>query len=229
MSDRHSTADGEQVTAHEAIWQRIATNRVMPIVRLSDVLPLLDIVRALHEGGIRVIEFPLTTPGALDAVAACRAHYPDVVVGVGTVHSVSDARRSLDAGAQFLASYAFNESMIDAAHQHGVPAFPAAMTPTEIVTARDAGADAVKVFPARVLGSDYISLLRAPLAHIPLLPSGGIAAAEVPNYLQAGAEAVGVSDLVEPGAVRKADWAAITTRARALVEATHPQVISVGR
>lgn len=228
MSGSNSMNDGGQVTAYEAIWRRIAANRVMPIVRLADALPLLDIARALHEGGIRVIEFPLTTPGALEAVSACRVHYPDVVVGVGTVHSESDAQRSLDAGAQFLASYGFNESMIGAAHRGGVAAFPAAMTPTEIVTARDAGADAVKVFPAQVLGPNYISLIRAPLAHIPLLPSGGIPAAQVPDYLRAGAEAVGVSDLVDPAAVHQADWASITTRARALVDATRTPAISVG-
>jgi 2-dehydro-3-deoxyphosphogluconate aldolase / (4S)-4-hydroxy-2-oxoglutarate aldolase len=204
----------------EALWQAVVAARVIPILRLEDEYPLLDIARALREGGIGAIEFPLTTPGALDAVAACREHCADVVVGVGTVHSASDARRALDAGAQFLASYGFDDVVVRAALEGGALAFPGVLTPTEIAAAWQAGADAAKVYPASVLGPGYIAHLRAPLPHVPLLPSGGITAAEVADYLRAGATAVGVGDLVDPAALDSGDWAAVTSRARTLTEKT---------
>lgn len=209
----------EQTTERKALWQAVMRNRVVAIMRLTRTFPLPDLAEALHEGGIRVIEFPLTTPGSLAAVRTCRERYGDVVVGVGTVHSYEDARRSLDAGAQFLASYGFDEHVVRAAGEHGALALPGAMTPTEIATAWRAGADAVKVFPAYVSGPGYIAHLQGPLGHIPLLPSGGIASADVPLYLRAGAAAVGVGDLLDPAAIEARDWAAITASARTLVAA----------
>lgn len=202
----------------DAWWQAITAGKTVAIVRLATEYRLLDIAQALRDGGIRTIEFPLSTPGALAAVAACRDKLSDVVTGVGTVHTAADAQRAIEAGAQFVASYGFDPGVVETAREHGVLAMPGVMTPTEIVTAWNAGADSAKIYPAGILGPGYLAQLRGPLPHIPFLPSGGIVSADVPRYLQAGAAAVGVADLLEPSALDSSDWAAVTARARTLTE-----------
>jgi 2-dehydro-3-deoxyphosphogluconate aldolase / (4S)-4-hydroxy-2-oxoglutarate aldolase len=212
-------ADGqrEPIVRRDVWWRAIVAGSVVAIVRLTAEYPLLDIAQALREGGIRTIEFPLTTPGALDAVTSCRDKLGDVVTGVGTVHTAADAQRAIDSGAQFVASYGFDPAVVATAREHDVLALPGVMTPTEIVTAWNAGADAAKIYPAGTLGPGYLTQLRGPLPHIPLLASGGISSAEVHRYLRAGAAAVGVGDLLEPDILEASDWPSVTVRAQALI------------
>ncbi len=173
------------------LLERALARRVVVIVRLKSVAPLIDVAQALADGGIRALEFTLTTPCALDAIAACRARLGDgVVVGAGTVLDGTQARRCLDAGAQFLVSPGFDVEVVTAGRAGGALAMPGAMTPTEIVVAWRAGADVVKVFPARALGPTYISDVLAPLPHILLMPTGGVDETNAAAYLRAGAVAV---------------------------------------
>lgn len=201
--------------------QRIVTGRAVAIVRLHDAAPLVDVAQALVAGGIRAFEFTLTTPGALAAIERCRGVFDaDVVVGAGTVLDTEDARRAIDAGAQFLVSPGVDMSVIGAARESGVLSIPGAMTPTEIVAAWRAGADVVKLFPARALGPRYLSDVLGPLPDVRLMPTGGIDATNAPDYLRAGAAAVAVGGaLVDFMSIARADWASLTKRARALVAA----------
>ena len=203
------------------LLRRALNSRVVAIVRLKGAAPLIDVAQALVDGGIRSLEVTLTTPGALEAIAACRARFGDgVVVGAGTVLDGAQARRCLDAGAQFLVSPGFDPEVVAAARAGGALAMPGAMTPTEIVAAWRAGADIVKVFPARAFGPQYISDLLAPLPDIPLMPTGGVDKTNVAAYLRAGAVAVAASgSLMDAAAIGRGDWATLTRRARALVDA----------
>lgn len=204
-----------------ALRERALAGRLVAIVRLRGPAPLVEIADALIDGGIAALEFTLTTPGALDAVERCRARWGDAaVIGAGTVLDAEQARRALERGAQFLVSPGFDAAVIDAAHAGGALAMPGALTPTEIVAAWRTGADVVKVFPARQFGPSYIADVLAPLPDIPLMPTGGVDAANAAAYLRAGAVAVAAGGtLIDVDAAARGDWAAITARARALADA----------
>jgi len=206
---------------HGELLERTLKDRLVAIIRLRHEAPLARVAEALVAGGIRALEFTLTSPGAVPAITACRARLGnDVIVGAGTVLDAEEARRCLDAGAQFLVSPGFDPAVVALARERGALAMPGALTPTEIVTAWRAGADVVKVFPARAFGPRYIADLLAPLPQIPLMPTGGVDETNVADYLRAGAVGVAVGGrLVAEDAVAQADWNALTERARVLVAA----------
>lgn len=224
-----SMMKGTAMRDHDSVLQQIRVGRVVAIVRLRQEAPLLRVAEALVEGGIMALEFTLTSPGAVAAIAQARAHFgEDVIVGAGTVLDAAEARRCLDAGAQFLVSPGFDRAVVVAARDAGALALPGALTPTEIVTAWRAGADVVKVFPARTFGPRYIADLLAPLPGIPLMPTGGVDETNVAAYLGAGAVGVAVGGrLVAEDAVGRADWDALTERARVLVAAIRPAIDGV--
>jgi 2-dehydro-3-deoxyphosphogluconate aldolase / (4S)-4-hydroxy-2-oxoglutarate aldolase len=205
----------------DLLRRRVLAGRLVAIIRLRAGTALLEVAAALVGGGITTLEFTLTTPGAIEAIKRCRAHFGEaVVVGAGTVLDAEDARRCLAVGAQFLVSPGFDPEVIAAAHAAGALAMPGAMTPTEILAAWRAGADVVKVFPARSLGPRYIADVLAPLPDVLLMPTGGVDATNAADYLRAGAVGVAVGgNLVDPAAVARADWATLTARAHALVAA----------
>lgn len=212
MATAVSTAD---------LLERALAGKIVAIVRLRDGSNMADIAAALIEGGIRALEFTLTTPGAVEAIAACRARFGDgALIGAGTVMDAQGARSCLQAGAQFLVSPHLDPSLIAAAHEAGALAMPGALTPGEIVAAWRAGADVVKVFPIRAFGPAYIKDLLAPLPDIPLMPTGGVDESNAAAYIRAGAVGVAVGGkLFDPAAVAARDWQAITARARTLMEA----------
>ncbi len=156
---------------------------------------------AIIEGGVDVVEVPLGVPGALDAVRALAERFPSALVGAGTVMSAADAERALDAGARFLLSPVLQPDVVEAAHAAGAAAVPGAFTPTEIDACMRAGADLVKLFPADRLTPADLRVLLAALPGAPLLPTGGITAANAAEWLAAGAVAVGVGSALtrEPG------------------------------
>jgi len=203
VSDRHD------------LMQRVRDERVIAIVRLRSDAPLRRVAEALVEGGIRILEFTLTSPGARAAIAECRAHFGETaLIGAGTVLDAAEARECLDAGAQFLVSPGCDPAVVAAARAGGALAMPGALTPTEIIAAWHAGADVVKVFPVRSFGPRYIADLRAPLPEIPLMPTGGIDETNAGAYLRAGAVGVAAGgQLVTEEMVARADWTAITARA----------------
>lgn len=163
---------------------------IMAIVRFRTPSALEDVFDAIRRGGIGLVEVTADTPGALEAVRAAAASGEPV--GAGTIGSVEDARAFAEAGAAFLVSAGVRADVVRVAVELGIPAVPGALSPTEIATALDAGADAVKLFPARLGGPDYLRALRGPFPGVAFVPTGGIRPEDVASWLDAGAACVGL-------------------------------------
>jgi 2-dehydro-3-deoxyphosphogluconate aldolase / (4S)-4-hydroxy-2-oxoglutarate aldolase len=203
------------------ILEAISASKIVAIVRLERYDRAVEVARALARGGITAVEFTLTGAGANEAVAACRAALGDAAqIGVGTVLQERDAHAAIDAGAQFVVTPAVRPAVIGACRERGVPILCGAMTPTEALAAHEAGADMIKIFPARAFGPQYIKDLLAPLPFLKLVPTGGVSAENARAYLEAGAAAVGIGgNLVAAQAVAQGDWERISDTARACVAA----------
>ena len=193
---------------------------VIGIIRVSTAQDLIRIAKALREGGLSCLEITMTTPGALRAIEEAREELPDVLMGAGTVLDAATARQAILAGAQFLVTPTVTLDVIETAHRYGVPVIPGAMTPTEILTAWEAGADMVKVFPASVLGPGFIKAVHGPLSQIPLVPTGGITADNAGEFIRAGAAVVCAGGwLVDKEAVAAEKVEVLRDKARRLVAA----------
>jgi 2-dehydro-3-deoxyphosphogluconate aldolase/(4S)-4-hydroxy-2-oxoglutarate aldolase len=174
----------------------------------------------LAEAGVRSLEITLNTPGALDALRrAGRRLGSEVALGAGTVRGVDGARAAVDAGAAYLVSPHTNPSIGEVAREAGVAWLPGAFTPTEVVAAWDAGADAVKLFPARLGGPRYLRDLREPLDDIPIVPTGGVTAESIVDWFAAGAVAVGAGGVLIGDALTTGDLAGLRVRAGEMLEA----------
>lgn len=192
---------------------------VVAIVRLDSSENLVRVAEAIAEGGVRHIEFTMTTPGALRTLEEVSGRLgEEVVFGAGTVLDSESARAAILAGARFIVAPNLNPDVIRLCNRYGVVSMPGALTPTEILQAWEAGADVVKVFPCNMFGPGYLSAVLAPLPQVRLAPVGGVDADNVSAYIRAGAACVGVgSSLVSNRLVAGGDWAALTERARAFV------------
>jgi 2-dehydro-3-deoxyphosphogluconate aldolase/(4S)-4-hydroxy-2-oxoglutarate aldolase len=198
----------------------ILAGGVVAILRARRGDYLDAVLDTLVEAGIRCLEVTLNTPGALEALHRAGTRFgAEVVLGAGTVRTLSDADSAVLAGARFLVSPHTDPALAGRANEHGVGYLPGALTPTEIVTAWGAGATAVKLFPARLGGPRYLRDLREPLADIPVVPTGGVSIDSVPEWFAAGAVAVGVGGPLVGDALETGDLDALRKRAGALVEA----------
>jgi 2-dehydro-3-deoxyphosphogluconate aldolase / (4S)-4-hydroxy-2-oxoglutarate aldolase len=189
----------------------IADARCVGIIRAGGAAEATSIGRALVAGGLRIVEVAYTTPGAAAAISALRAECPDAVVGAGTVLDAPAAFTAVSAGAQFLVSPAVIDEVLRAGHRHGLAVLPGAATPTEINLAMELGADMVKLFPAGALGLEFMRSVAAAMPHVPFVPTGGVTADNAPDWIGAGAVAVGVG-----GGLTRGDPAGIRVRAEQL-------------
>jgi 2-dehydro-3-deoxyphosphogluconate aldolase / (4S)-4-hydroxy-2-oxoglutarate aldolase len=204
------------------IVRRIVATGIIPVIRAPSADDALAAVEALLAGGLDVVELTMTVPSALKVIEkVVERHGGAAVVGAGTVLDAETARACMLAGAMFVVAPSLDIPTIRACRTHGVPVIPGALTPTEIVCAWRAGADMVKVFPASAMGgASYIKALRAPLPQIDLVPTGGVTAATVGDFIAAGAVAVGAgADLVDIARLRRGDHAGVTENARKYVAA----------
>ncbi len=203
------------------VIDRLLRTRIVAVVRLEQYDQALAVAEALLAGGISAIEFTLTGAGALEAIAGTRRAMGDSAqIGVGTVLTPEAASTAIEAGAQFVVTPAVRPLVVAACRAHGTPILCGALTPTEVLAAHEAGADMIKIFPARAVGPHYLRDLLAPLPGLRLVPTGGIDAGNARAYLDAGAVAVGIGGkLVAAEAVAGGDWGRITAQARACVEA----------
>src|SRR5438105_7971872 len=192
---------------------------IVAVVRSRDTLQLVEVARALADGGVSVIEITMTVPDALDVVrAVLRALGDRVLLGAGTILDPETARAALLAGAEYLVAPTINLDVIRLCQRYGKLVMPGAFTPTEILSAWEAGADIVKVFPADVVGPAFFKALRGPLPQIRLMPTGGVDLTTAAAFLQAGACCLGVGgQLVEPKAVAAQNFDRIRDLARQYV------------
>ncbi len=200
---------------------RMLAGGVVAVVRMREAGPLTDVAEALAGGGIRAIEFTLTTPGALQALEQVTASgESDVVWGAGTVLDAETCRAAILAGARFIVSPTLNPKVIEVCRRYSVIAVPGAFTPTEILTAWECGADVVKVFPATALGPQYFKDVLAPLPQVRLLPTGGVSLENTGAFIRNGAAAVAVGgNLVNAADVKAGNFEALRERAARYVEA----------
>lgn len=201
---------------------RIRNAGIVPVVRATSAAEALDAVEAIRAGGIPILEITLTVPGAVKIIAELTGRLgDDTLIGAGTVLDAEAAQACIDAGARFIVSPSLDIPTIELCRRLGLAVFPGALTPTEIVTAWKAGADAVKVFPANALGgATYLKSLKAPLPQIELIPTGGVSLKNVADFIAAGAFALGVgADLVDLAALRRGHADTITEKARQYVAA----------
>ena len=199
------------------IIKKIIEIGLLPVVRASSSDEAMRVIDAIKEGGVSVLEITMTVPGAVKVMEDVTAKFgADVLVGAGTVLDPETARICILAGANFIVSPSTNLETIALCKRYSVPIMPGALTPTEVVTTWQAGADFVKVFPCSAMGgASYIKGLKAPLPQIELIPTGGVNLKTAADFIKAGSSALGVgADLVDVAAIRAGDAKTVTERAK---------------
>ena len=198
------------------VLHALRTIGLVPVLRAESEAQALALADAIAAGGVTVLEVTMTVPGAIRVMRRLAEERPDILVGAGTVLDPETARMCILEGAQFVVSPALNTRTIEMCHRYGIAVLPGALTPTEIVTAWEAGADVVKVFPASSLGgAKYLKSVKAPLPQVEMIPTGGVSLATAAEFLEAGAFALGVgADLVNPKAIAEGKPETITESAR---------------
>lgn len=194
--------------------------RVIAVIRASQRSIGCQMAKAVAAGGMHLIEITWNSDGGEELISQLRSELPACTIGTGTLLTLDHLEQAIAAGAQFLFTPHINPAMIQAAAQRSLPIVPGALSPTEIVTAWQAGASCVKVFPVQAMGgASYIKSLQGPLSHIPLIPTGGVTVENAPEFLLSGAIAVGLSGQLFPQQlVADGNWEAIAQRARNLMQ-----------
>jgi 2-dehydro-3-deoxyphosphogluconate aldolase / (4S)-4-hydroxy-2-oxoglutarate aldolase len=205
----------------EQIFATMVESGVVGVIRAPSKEILTQIAEALLAGGIPSIEVTMSTPKVIAGIELLADQLGDkAIIGVGTCLDEPTCRDAIAAGAQFVVSPMYDPHIVEATRRYDKISIPGAYTPTEILTAWVGGADVVKVFPATTLGPGYFKDVLAPLPQVKLTPTGGVTVKTTPEFIKAGAIFVGAgSALVSKDAMANSDWAAITTHAKAFVEA----------
>lgn len=204
----------------QQVRDQILAIGVVPVVRAASAAEAWLAAQAVCDGGIPIVEITMTVPGAIDVIRELRKSAPaSVLIGAGTVLDAETARRCLDAGAQFLVSPGLNVPTVEFAARSAILMLAGALTPTEVITAWNAGSDFVKVFPCgQVGGAKYIKALKGPLPQIPLVPTGGVNLNTAAEFIEAGAAALGIGgELVQADALKSGKAEVIVENARKFV------------
>jgi len=207
------------MSAHSDLT-RVLNGGIVAILRANSGEKLVQVAEALLAGGIDVIEVTFTVPRVLDIISAVRDKLGDkILLGAGTVLDAETARAAMLAGAEFIVTPVVSRPVIECCRRYDKLVMAGAMTPTEILTAWEAGSDIVKVFPADVGGPNYLKAVHGPLPHVRLLPTGGVNLDTLPDFVKAGASAVGLGTaLVEKSALERGDMQRIQSLAEQYVE-----------
>ncbi|WP_347551374.1 bifunctional 4-hydroxy-2-oxoglutarate aldolase/2-dehydro-3-deoxy-phosphogluconate aldolase [Pseudalkalibacillus hwajinpoensis] len=202
-------------------FQQIKEHKLVAVIRGAKGEDVVSIAKALYEGDIRILEITAETPNVLSLIEEVNAEFNgEVIVGAGTVLDPETAKAAIMAGAKFIFSPTVNIETITITKRYGAVSIPGALTPTEILTAYEHGADLIKVFPANVMGPAYMKDIHGPLPHIPLMPTGGVDLTNIKHYFESGSVAAGLgSSLVNTKKVIDADALNdITVRAKQFVQ-----------
>jgi 2-dehydro-3-deoxyphosphogluconate aldolase/(4S)-4-hydroxy-2-oxoglutarate aldolase len=214
----------------QEIAMRVAEIGIVPVVRAATAKQGMQAAEAVCAGGIPIVEMTMTVPGAIDLIAQIsKSMGSDVLIGAGTVTDAGIAQRCIDAGAQFLVSPGFDLETVKLANRLGTLIMAGGLTPTEVITAWKAGSDLVKIFPCGTVGgAKYIKALKAPLPHIPMIPTGGVNLNTAAEFIQAGSAALGIGgELVSASALQSGNTGEIVETARkfvAIVRETRQQM-----
>ena len=192
---------------------------VVAVIRLKDRAVLASVVDALVAGGVTALEITMTVPGAVELIRTIGPTLPPgFLLGAGTVTDVVTANDVIDAGAAFVVSPVLRHDVLAACHRRGVAALPGCFSPTEILTAWEAGAGIVKVFPATALGPGFFKDVRGPLPQVKLMPTGGVSIDNAGDWIRAGAVAVGVgAALLDASAIAAGHFSVVTANAKRIV------------
>jgi 2-dehydro-3-deoxyphosphogluconate aldolase / (4S)-4-hydroxy-2-oxoglutarate aldolase len=194
---------------------------LIPVLRARSAEEAIAVVQAMVAGGVTVVEVTMTVPGAIDVLRELKKQYGDkLLLGSGTVTDAKQCQATLDAGAVFVVSPSLHLDVIQTTKEAGAVSIPGALTPTEVITAWNGGADYVKIFPCSAMGgAPYLKALKAPFPQLRLIPTGGVTLDTAASFLKAGAAALGVgSDLVNVAAIAEGKPEKITTAARAYLD-----------
>src|SRR5580692_6613333 len=194
---------------------------LIPVLRARNADQAHAVVQAMLAGGVTVVEVTMTVPGAVDLLAELKREYgSELLLGSGTVTTADQAEATIEAGAEFVVSPSFHPAVVAVTKAHKKLSIPGALTPTEVITAWEAGADYVKIFPCSAMGgASYLKSLLAPFPHLKLIPTGGVTLKTAEEFIRAGARALGVgSDLVNLAAIDEGKPEIITDAAKAYLQ-----------
>lgn len=202
------------------VLEKIRREKLVPVVRTDSTSDARKVVKALAKSGIKVFEITMTVPDATELIAELNQEHSEVLLGAGTVLNVEQAQRCVEAGAKFIVSPAFDAATVAFCLENKIAVMPGCLTPTEVLTAHNAGADCVKIFPCDALGgAKYLKTLKTLFPHVSIMPTGGVSCETIADFFAAGAIAVGVgADLVNVKAIREGNLAAIEEKARQYLE-----------
>jgi 2-dehydro-3-deoxyphosphogluconate aldolase / (4S)-4-hydroxy-2-oxoglutarate aldolase len=197
----------------------ILENKAVAVIRMNDSAKLIKVAEAIYKGGVQSVEITMTVPGALKIIEeASRTLGDHVNIGVGSVLNKQTANEAINAGAKYVVSPVFKPEIVQEAKKHDIPVMPGAFSPTEILTAFEAGADVVKVFPADIVGMAFFKGVLAPMPHLKLMPTGGVSLTNAGDWIKAGACAVGVgSALLDKKAIAEENYSLLTQNAVKLI------------
>lgn len=203
----------------EAALDIILSSKVIAVIRMSDTEKLAKVVEAVKAGGVKAIEITMTTPFALEIIAAmAKKKAPDVLVGAGTVLDAETAIQVIHAGADFVVSPVTNAGLLAACRRYDTLVAPGAFSPTEILSAWEAGADIVKVFPATSVGPKYFKDILGPFPKLRLMPTGGVSLENARDFIASGACCVAIGTaLLDKKAIEAGNWEILTQKAKDLV------------
>lgn len=203
------------------LLEELLASKIVAIIRLSSSQPIQELAKALHRGGVKAIEITMGTPNALEEINKL-SQIEGVIPGVGSVIDAKIAQAAIEAGAQFVVTPISKPEVIQMAHQFDKPILSGAMTPSEILQAYEWGADVVKLFPAANFGLSYFKAVKAPMPHLPIMPTGGITLENASEWIASGAVCLGVgSTLVNKQLIADKDFESITAIAKAMIKAVN--------
>ncbi len=183
----------------KTVLSKILLSKIIAVIRMKDTERLMRVIDAISVGGVKCIEITMTVPNAIWIIEELvKKIEDDVLIGAGTVLDNATTKSVIDAGAKFVVSPFLNHEVIKTSHDHDVVSIPGCFSPTEIISAWNAGADIVKVFPASVLGPKYFNDLRGPFPDIRLMPTGGVTIENAVDWIKACASAIAIgTDLLD--------------------------------